>query len=280
MRFGKDDRKIEVMRPYMRPAWDAIADPTVPAGWFAAPSPQPDARRVKGVGGSLCAAGLGRVVVDSNNWPVRGQDGSVAMTLEQARKSIRRDETPFVRTPRLRLKPKAPRSGYVDGAWWPRSDDLTTELPDLIGVMSFRLGVIDRVTYNLGEWTRAPAELATGGRAVHIDGDQRHQPNTVQVLDANRNKIVLLVVPWHTEPDHAHTIVMAAAAPNNASSVDSLLMISEQERESRTRITAARQRRESRDGTEGSTSRHRHRPRRRVFWATSRSSGNFAPQSD
>jgi len=136
--------------------------------------------------------------------------------------------------------------------------------------MSFRLGVIDRVTYNLDEWTGAPAELATGGRAVHLDGYHRHPPNTVE------NKIVLLVVP-HTDPDHAHAIVMAAAAPDNAASVDSLLMISEQERESRTRISAAQERRESRGGTERSTSRHRHRPRRQVFPATFRYSGNFAP---
>ncbi len=41
-----------------------------------------------------------------------------------------------VHTPRLRLKPKAPQSGYVDGAWWPYSDDLTAELPDLLAVLS------------------------------------------------------------------------------------------------------------------------------------------------
>jgi len=70
---------------------------------------------VEAVGGSSCATGLGRIVADSSSWAVRGQDGSVAMTLEQAGKSFRRDETPRVRTPRLRLKPKAPRSGYVDG---------------------------------------------------------------------------------------------------------------------------------------------------------------------
>jgi hypothetical protein len=179
------------------------------------------------------------------------------MTLEQAPKSFRREETSHVRTPRLRLKPKAPRSGYVDGAWWPRSDDLMTELADLIGVMLFRLGVVDRVTYHLDEWTRAPAELATDGRAVHLDGYHRHPPNTVEILDTNRNKVVLLVVPWHTDPDHAHAIVMAAAAPDNSSGVASLLTISGQESESRTTTSAAQQ---PRHGTERSTGRHRHRP--------------------
>ena len=61
-------------------------------------------------------------------------------------------------TPRLRLKPKAPHSGYVDGAWWPRGDDLATELPDLLAVLSVRLGRIDRVMYNLNEWAKASQE--------------------------------------------------------------------------------------------------------------------------
>ena len=48
----------------------------------------------------------------------------------QDRTSVGRHPTPPQHTPRLRLKPEAPHSGYVDGAWWPRSDDLTTVLPE------------------------------------------------------------------------------------------------------------------------------------------------------
>ena len=50
-------------------------------------------------------------------------------------------------TPRLRLKRKAPISGYVDGAWWPHSDDLPKGLPDLLTVLSVRLGTVARVMY-------------------------------------------------------------------------------------------------------------------------------------
>ena len=46
------------------------------------------------------------------------------MTQQQDRTDVGRHQTPPEHTPRLRLKPKAPQSGYVDGAWWPRSDDL------------------------------------------------------------------------------------------------------------------------------------------------------------
>jgi hypothetical protein len=121
------------------------------------------------------------------------------------------------------LKPKAPRSGYVDGAWWPHSDDLAAELPDLLAVLSVRLGRIDRVMYNLNEWAKAPRKLATGGRQVRLDGYQHQPTNTVEVLGVNRNRIALLVIPPNADPDQAHTTLMAAAAPGNDSTVDGLL---------------------------------------------------------
>ena len=156
------------------------------------------------------------------------------MTLQQVPTDVGRHYTPPEHTPRLRLKPKAPQSGYVDGAWWPRSDDLAAELPDLLAVLSVRLGRIDRVMYNVNEWAKASAKLATGGRAVRLDGYRRQPINTVEVLGLNRNKIALLVVPPNTDPDEAHATLMAAAAPGNDSTVDSLLMISARDRENRT----------------------------------------------
>jgi hypothetical protein len=145
------------------------------------------------------------------------------MTLQQARPQAGRHLTPPDHTPRLRLKPKAPVTGYVDGAWWPHIDDLTKELPDLLAVLSVRLGAIDRVLYNLNEWATPPAKLATGGRKVRLDGYRLQPINTLEVLGVNRNKILLLVIPPHTNPGQAHTTMMAAAAPNNDSTVDDLL---------------------------------------------------------
>jgi Family of unknown function (DUF5994) len=142
-------------------------------------------------------------------------------------------QAPPAHTPRLRLKPKAPQSGYVDGAWWPHSDDLTAELPDLLSVLSVRLGPIGRVLYNLNDWATAPAKFATGGRMVRLDGYQLQPANTVEALGLNRNKTVLLVVSPHADPDQAHAIMMTAAGPSNASTVASLLMASEEETETR-----------------------------------------------
>ncbi len=129
-------------------------------------------------------------------------------------------------TPRLRLKSKAPQSGYVDGAWWPHSDDLTAELPDLLSVLSVRLGPIGRVIYNINEWATPPAKFATGGRMVRLDGYRLQPPSTVEVLGLNSTKIVLLVVSPHADPAQAHAAMMTAAGPKNASTVENLLMTS------------------------------------------------------
>jgi hypothetical protein len=118
---------------------------------------------------------------------------------------------------------KAPITGHVDGAWWPRSDDLPRELPDLLAVLSVRLGPVDRVMYHLPEWGAMPARILTGGRSVRLDGFNRQPANTLEVLGLGRKRVLLVVIPPHTDPDLAHDAMMAAAAPNNASTVDDLL---------------------------------------------------------
>ena len=52
----------------------------------------------------------------------------------------------------------------------------------------------------------------------------------------------MLVVPVNTDPDQAHAMVAAAAASGNVSSIDTLLMISVEDRESRTERDVARRR--------------------------------------
>lgn len=170
------------------------------------------------------------------------------MTRQQALEDVRNSTIP-AHTPRLRLKPKASRSGYVDGAWWPHSADLAVELPDLLAVLSVRLGRIDRVMYNVRGWAPAPRKLVTGGRAVRLDGYRRQPINTIEILGLDRDRIVLMVVPPNTDPTHAHATMMAAAEPNNASTVDNLLAVNVEERRRRSTVAAAQERWESEGGT-------------------------------
>ena len=106
------------------------------------------------------------------------------MTPRQHRTDVGRDQTPPEHTPRLRLKPKAPQTGYVDGAWWPRSDDLTTELPDLLAVLSVRLGPIEPravQAQRLGESTSQTRHRRTSGTTRRIPtpaAKHRRSPRT------------------------------------------------------------------------------------------------------
>jgi hypothetical protein len=142
--------------------------------------------------------------------------------LERSDTSRARHDGPE-RTPRLWLKRKAPVTGYVDGAWWPHSADLDRELPDLLALLSERLGSVERVSYRLGDWSDMPRKILVSGQAVKLDGYRRQPANTVGISDGRGQSIVLLVIAPQTDPEQAHLVAMAAAATDDASSVESLL---------------------------------------------------------
>jgi hypothetical protein len=135
--------------------------------------------------------------------------------------------TPPVEPPRqalrLRLKPKAPITGYVDGAWWPRSRDLSAELPALLAVLAIRLGRIERVTYNLVRWQSTARRLMIDGRAIRLEGFRSQHLDTVTVIGDDRHRLTLLVVPPETDPAAAHHVLMAASHRNNGDSIEMLL---------------------------------------------------------
>ncbi|MHA3021855.1 DUF5994 family protein [Mycobacterium sp. BMJ-28] len=170
------------------------------------------------------------------------------MTVQETRKNAQGSTVP-ARTPRLRLKAKGPRSGYVDGAWWPHSDDLTSELPALLAVLSVRLGRVDRVLYDLNAWARAPRKFVSGEMTVHLDGYRLQPEDTIEIIGLDGDRITLLVLPPHTDADDAHTAMMAAAQSADASTVTKLLMTSAHERGRRTMAFSAQERWESEGGT-------------------------------
>ncbi len=156
---------------------------------------------------------------------------------------------PPAHTPRLRLKPKAPHVGFVDGAWWPHSADLSTELPDLLAVLSARLGTVDRVVYQPGDWTTAAPTMALDAHSVRLDGHRLQPPNTIEVHGPGPSKIVLLVVAAHTDEDRAHATMMAAANPDDDTSVDGLLTVSVPTTDARAPKTVAQTRWEDEGGS-------------------------------
>lgn len=145
-------------------------------------------------------------------------DRSVAMTHTDVT-----DHAAPERRPRLRLKPKAPQSGFVDGAWWPHTDDLTAELPDLLSVLAVRLGRISRVSYNLDSWATAPRRMPFDGHTVRLGGYHRQPLNTIDAIGLGGGRLTLLVVPPQTEAGDAHATMMAAAQPEDRTTTELLL---------------------------------------------------------
>ena len=123
---------------------------------------------------------------------------------------------------RLRLKPKAATTGFVDGGWWPRSRDLAVELPGLLAVLAVRLGRIERVSYHLGDWDPTPARLGVEGGVVRLGGYRAQHADTVDVLAA-RQRVTLLVVPPETSVQAAHDALMTAGHRGNTDDVEALL---------------------------------------------------------
>ena len=127
---------------------------------------------------------------------------------------------------RLRLRPQAPATGHVDGAWWPRSHDLTAELPALLAVLTVRLGEIPRVNYHLSEWDTAPRSIATtDGIRVRLDGFWTRPAHTVDLVAADRHHLTLLLVPPDTPSSAAHEAMMRAAHRDNTDTVEDLLLL-------------------------------------------------------
>ncbi|MFE7741534.1 DUF5994 family protein [Nocardia sp. NPDC057455] len=141
----------------------------------------------------------------------------MSATSEQAHPTYARHCVPPDYTPRLRLKPKVHRGDYIDGAWWPRSDDLTAELPDLLAVLTVRLGPIWRVVYDPTCWADAPRHTTVhGGQTVRLDSYVFELWNTMYLFGRDNDLIVLRVIPSDTDEDIAHTALMASVIPESA----------------------------------------------------------------
>jgi hypothetical protein len=124
---------------------------------------------------------------------------------------------------RLRLKPRGPVTGFVDGGWWPRSRDLPAELPALLAVLAVRLGPVESVSYNLDTWAPAPRRITLDGRLVRLAGYRSQHPATIDVLGA-AHRLTLLVVAPDATPEAAHGALMTAGHRGNADRVDALLL--------------------------------------------------------
>jgi hypothetical protein len=102
-------------------------------------------------------------------------------------------------TVRLSLAAQPPHGRLprlIDGAWWPRSYDLTTELPRLLGGLPHGWGQIDSITVNGAAWSAFPGRMLVANQVVRLHRTNHPQaPPTICLLAPGRGRWDLLVVP-------------------------------------------------------------------------------------
>lgn len=113
---------------------------------------------------------------------------------------------------RLRLKPNAPPTGYVDGGWWPRSRVLTDELAALIDVLTDRVGPVVRVAFAPGEWDPV---AATNSPAIRLAALRPQETNVIRVSGSDGRQLTLLVISPEVPDRAGYGAIMLAARPGS-----------------------------------------------------------------
>lgn len=114
---------------------------------------------------------------------------------------------------RLRLKPGAPSTAYVDGGWWPQSKNLPTELPALLSSLAPLIGHIALVGYHLDAWDSAPENVDIGGDDVLLQGFTAHDPHSVVIIATSGQRLTLLVISPDSEDREAQQALSNASEP-------------------------------------------------------------------
>jgi len=124
----------------------------------------------------------------------------------------------------LRMETTPRRTGTFDGAWWPRSRDLESQLSGLLAALTARLGPLDRVGLDAGAWDERPGHLVVDGRTVRIDwsavGD-----DTMIITRGDQDHFMFLVIPPQTTPSLARAAMAMAVRDDNDASAERILAV-------------------------------------------------------
>ena len=122
---------------------------------------------------------------------------------------------------RVSLKPGGVPSGQVDGAWWPRSSDLPAELPALSTELRDRCNV-ERISYNLGSWPKAPRRLLIEHHTVRLSGYRTNSVHTIELRTGRGEATTLLMIPVDSSPEFAEAAMLTAAQPGGRDSIEDI----------------------------------------------------------
>ncbi|MFD5842330.1 MULTISPECIES: DUF5994 family protein [Streptomyces] len=137
-------------------------------------------------------------------------------------------------TARLALRSEGPAAGHaeLDGAWWPRSRDLPSELSALADVLDPLWGRITRIAVNPRHWPVIPPRIFVNGHVVKVGWFTTElDPHGIVLLSYSAGRWDLLVVPPETSVSSAARLMAAASADTGPPMTATGLMTAEQTRD-------------------------------------------------
>jgi hypothetical protein len=92
----------------------------------------------------------------------------------------------------------------LDGGWWPRTHDLSTELPTVLAAVAGRLGAaVARISVSASLWDATPEHIRAGAQVVDVAWFRACDAHTIRLLTGGSSHLDLLVIPPETVADTA-----------------------------------------------------------------------------
>ncbi|MEU9538189.1 DUF5994 family protein [Streptomyces mirabilis] len=118
--------------------------------------------------------------------------------------------------------------GLLDGAWWPRSRDLTHELSALADVLDPLSGRITRIAVNTTYWPAIPSRVPVNGHVLKVGWFTTElDPHKIMLLSHTTGSWNLLVIPPETNAPAAARLMAAASDSTRPQTTASALMAAE-----------------------------------------------------
>lgn len=133
---------------------------------------------------------------------------------------------PETNKPRLAFCSRSTGRGGVDGAWWPGSNDLGAQLPDLVAVVGSMIGEVRRVVYDPSIWPPTARRVIRRGVAISVDPYALVTSETLYLIGTHSRDAVLYVIPPSCSVEVANRVLGAVSestVPMMASVVTHLL---------------------------------------------------------
>jgi hypothetical protein len=119
-----------------------------------------------------------------------------------------------------------PGVGVLDGAWWPYSRDLETELADLVDHFPHEAGYVSRAVFSRPDWRTQPRKIKVARGSLKTGSFPRDDTHVLLLRLATGQQLRVLVVPPETPASPARHLMSLATAPTNRRSGADLLAAS------------------------------------------------------